>query len=674
MRKKTSAFVVLLIILIFTNYYVLIEYEINLIEYINKSRGLNDEELKWLDQHGEIIYGSDYSSPPLRYKNDIDGQYRGLVVDYIRALSLELGKEVQFKPNVYWYKNLEGLEKDETDFVDMIDSEERSKKFYFSDSIYNLRETLVFKKGEYEIRGYEDLKEKKVAIPKADYVYEYLKSKKVNAEYVFTEDMEQAINKLISGEVDVVAGDEPVIAYFLENMNIKNTFQTLDEPLFEKTVRLAVNKSDTILLSILNKAIFNLKKKDIMVNIQQKWLGMSVEFNDNSSKKISLIILMFITFIVVILYFFSSWNLILKREVERRTEELYVSRNNLQTTFDGLTHLMIVIDRKHTVVYINKAFCEMVKIKRRNIMGERYVNFTDILSVDENKCIIQDTFNNARHYTNEFQYKGAVFEMSTYPLKDYESEFMNILIMIQDVTNIRLVEKQLLHEDKMAAVGQLAAGVAHEVRNPLGLIRNYCYILKKNIGKDKEKVDKAIKVIESSVEKSSDIINNLLNFSRISNYNYKETNIKEFILSILSLERKIFEKNNINYEILCNEKLNCYINLEALKHIFINLISNSVDAMSDGGNINIECKKQKSSLDIIFRDTGCGIRKEDLENIFNPFFTTKPSGKGIGLGMYITYNEIHKCGGKIRVESELGKGTIFYISLPTKEVKVDERV
>jgi polar amino acid transport system substrate-binding protein len=674
MKRKVLYALILSIILtiVFANRYIEIEYDISMIEYFSKFRGLTREEEEWLDNHGNIIYGSDYSSPPLRYKDEKNGQYRGLIVDYIMALSVELGTEIQFKPDATWAQSLDALYRRETDFMDIIISKERDKTYDFSDPIYNLRETLVFSKDEQGIRGYKELEGKKIAVPKKDHALEYLKEKKINTDYTYTEDMEEAMEKLRDGEVDVVAGDEPVIIHFLEKMNVKDKFQTLDKPMFEKPVGLAVSESEDILISILNKAIFNLKRKNTMIKIQQKWLGMSVTFDNNSSEKFSLMILIFLTIILMIVYIFSSWNTILKGEVEKRTRQLYVSRNNLQTTFDGLTHFMIVIDRNHKVVNINKAFCKIIKKRRRKIIGNVYTGFTDILTVDGNEYVIEDTFNQARHYEKEFKYKEKIFKLSTYPLKDYRSKFMNVLIMIEDITNMKIIEKQILHEDKMAAVGQLAAGVAHEIRNPLGLIRNYCYVLKRNINKDSVKKEKSISIIENSVQRASEIIDNLLNFSRVSNYKRENTNVKKSIINIINLHHKTFERNNISYKIMCDDSLVCCVNTEALKHVFINLILNSIDAMSDGGIIRIQCARNENSLLITFSDNGCGISKENLKNIFNPFFTTKPIGKGTGLGMYIVYNEIEKCGGEIRVESEVGKGTYFYITLPLNEVKTDE--
>lgn len=175
---------------------------------------------------------------------------------------------------------------------------------------------------------------------------------------------------------------------------------------------------------------------------------------------------------------------------------------------------------------------------------------------------------------------------------------------------------------------------------------------------------RAVEVIESSVQRSSNIIDNLLNFSRISANEYEKVNIKALINNIVALENNIIEKRKINIDVSCPDDISFFANEESMKHIFINLISNAIDAMPQGGIIKIACGKGDEGISIIFCDNGEGISQEDLGSIFNPFFTTKPVGKGTGLGLYIVYNEIQKHGGKIRVSSESGKGTCFKVDLP----------
>lgn len=666
MNKKKFLILIpiVLFLIIFANKLIVNQYNINIIQYFYKSQPLTDDEKQWLNQHGPIIYGADKNSPPLRYVDTETGQYKGVSVDLTQALSIELGVEIKFKPQVF-SDALVSLDKAQIDIFDIFPSSERGKSYLFSDPIYNIRGVILVPSGNTNIKSFADLKGKKIALVNGDFAVEYLNSTLSDVNFVKTDDMEHAIKLLMNGQADCVVGDEPVISYFTDILKIKDKTNILDTPLYEKGVVLAIPKSEPELLSIINKGVLSLKEKNTAEKIQQKWFGISTPITrDTLSEKVFTYVWIGTALFLIVFYFLYYWNEKLKQEVKRQTEELFVSKNDLETIFDGVTYFMVVVDTNFNILNANRAFCSYTNINKDNVTKMNCSDFPDILFNQPTKELILETFNNNIEKSGEITIDFNVFEIGTFPLFDKNKNTVKVLLAIKDVTQFKINEKRLLQSDKMAAVGQLAAGIAHEIRNPLGLIRSYSYILKKRLIKDDKKSLMAIDIIDEAVDRSSNIINNLLNFSRMSGDVKELINLREFIQGILNLEDKAFTSSDIHSVLVCPEDLTYSLNQESLKHILINLISNSIDAMNNGGILKIECATDDFNLLLTVSDTGAGIQEKHIDNIFHPFFTTKPLGKGTGLGLYIIYNEVQKFGGKITVKSKLSEGTTFKIILP----------
>ncbi len=242
---------------------------------------------------------------------------------------------------------------------------------------------------------------------------------------------------------------------------------------------------------------------------------------------------------------------------------------------------------------------------------------------------------------------------------------------------VRDYEKQLIHSEKMASLGLLAAGVAHEINNPIGIIINRIEALKmENTNGDiPEKVVKDLDTMMHHAMRVSKITGNLLSFSRESSYEFNPQDINKIIERVLMfLEGSISKKGIMLEKSLYNELPLVFGSAAGLEQVFLNIIHNAMDATNSGGRISIEtaCKsgaagKENGFVNIIISDTGNGISGEYIGKVFDPFFTTKEIGKGTGLGLSISYGIIKEHGGDIKVVSEISKGTAFTIMLPVME-------
>ena len=661
MNKRIFYSALIILMVAISMYFSIIGYADVITDLKNhKNPILTLEEQRWLKEQGSLIYAADNNAPPLRFVDAADNQYKGVVVDYINLLSLELGVNIELHP-LLWQDALKSLEEGKSDICDMFRSKERSKHFLFTNPIYNLRAVLVVNSNH---RGTSSLESMVLATQKGDYVNEYLINTYPGIKIIQVDNVCSALDLLLDGKVDAVAGDEPVVLYQIKNKNAESTLHIKETPLYEEEVVFAVPKSKPQLVTIINKGIAALNDTNQLERIQQKWFGISapiVQLPDYSTRiKYILVIAGFLMMIVVGMV---TWNYFLKQEVERRTKELLDSKHDLQITFDGMTEYIAVTDLDLKIVNINKSFLDCLGYSQSQVLNRHCREIFQHFNSVNIENMIADTIASGENLEEEITNMGNYYVVRTYPLKDTRGSMKNILIVIQNITKEKISEKQILQANKMAAIGQLAAGMGHEIRNPLGIIRNHSYILRALY--EEEKIVRSLDYIDASVERASRIIDNLLEFSRLTGDDKRWIYLKDFITKILELEHKTLMKLNIEYSVACSENIRLYSNIESLKHILINLISNAVDAIGENGSIRITVSSNEERISLSVEDTGKGIPEDELEKIFNPFYSTKDPGKGTGLGLYIVYNEVEKLNGHISVTSIPHEKTVFEISLPT---------
>lgn len=274
-----------------------------------------------------------------------------------------------------------------------------------------------------------------------------------------------------------------------------------------------------------------------------------------------------------------------------------------------------------------------------------------------------------RRLDEVFQNKEGVpfyIQINGNPIKNTNGDMKYFLATWVDVTALKKLENQLHQLDKMSSLGIMAAGLAHELRNPLSIIM-YNSQLIVDFPDDNKLHSYCATRIYNANKRASIIIDNLLSFAKPQGVWMTEVDINELINNTMdSLDTVVNSNNKIT--ILTNLEADVpkiYGNPDLLKQAFTNLIINAYDAMSEGGTLSIITQKNGlRNIDLIFRDTGIGIPTENISKIFNPFFTTKQPGTGVGLGLAICYSIIQQHRGSISVTSEISKGTTFTIRIP----------
>jgi len=347
----------------------------------------------------------------------------------------------------------------------------------------------------------------------------------------------------------------------------------------------------------------------------------------------------------------------LENKVSERTTELVSEKEKLNTIVSAIGGGIVLIDKHGQIQWANQMIKDMAGM---DITGK---SCEDVCP----DCSISETYSQHNIETmilsNLFGQKDKYFQVTTAPVKGEDGEIHGYIRLIQDVTEMKKMEEQIIHSEKLASIGRLAAGIAHEIGNPLTSIFSFVQILREMEQDDFKK--ESLETIYFHINRISEILKQLSGFSRMPAGELKKCQINEIIETSINLIQYDKKAKNISIvkellpslpEVVCDGNM--------LSQVFVNLTLNAIDAMPESGTLSVKSMLEGGNVVIRFEDTGMGIPKEDLTRIFDPFYTTKE--KGTGLGLAVSYDIIKKMNGILNVESEIDKGSVFTITIPTK--------
>ena len=347
----------------------------------------------------------------------------------------------------------------------------------------------------------------------------------------------------------------------------------------------------------------------------------------------------------------------LEERVTERTAELAGEKEKLNTVVNAIGGGIMLIDSHGKIQWANQKSKEIIGREVTGLLCEDLWADCSILS----DMKVGDI--NTSIMSNLFGQKDRYFQVTNAPVKGINGEIHGNIRLIQDVTEMKKMEEQIINSEKLASIGRLAAGIAHEIGNPLTSVFSFIQILRE-MEDDKFKKE-SLDTIYFHINRISEILKQLSGFSRMPAGEASECRINDIIETSLNLIQYDKKAKNVSIvkelspslpEVVCSGN--------QLSQVFVNLILNAIDAMPDGGSLTIKSMTRGSDIVIRFEDTGVGIPKEDLTRIFDPFYTTKE--KGTGLGLAVSYDIIKKMNGALSIESELGKGSVFTITMPYK--------
>jgi two-component system NtrC family sensor kinase len=351
-------------------------------------------------------------------------------------------------------------------------------------------------------------------------------------------------------------------------------------------------------------------------------------------------------------------------------KKLRVAKDQLQAVFDTAGVCISIIDPELRVINCNEKQRELLASENKGDLRGRYCyevycgNDSPALA-----CPAIETIETGRPvFIREIKKKGRYFQIVTSPLKDADGGLTAIIEVSVDVTEKKKAEEGRRQAEKLAAVGLLGAGLAHEINNPLGNILGYSKMLLME-GDLTERQRERLEIIAEQARKGSEIIRGLLDFSRQSRPAFEPVNLTELVARTVNANSMLFQARGVRVDVKSGDLPATKADPVQIGQVIDNLIRNAVYAMEGTSDplLIIETGLKGKDIEISVTDNGSGIPDSVVQKIFDPFFTTKPVGTGVGLGLSICTGIIHAHDGSIGVESEPGRGTRIFFSVPVRE-------
>jgi PAS domain S-box-containing protein len=352
-------------------------------------------------------------------------------------------------------------------------------------------------------------------------------------------------------------------------------------------------------------------------------------------------------------------------EAARLFHKVSLAEAELENIFRSISDMVFITGKDYTLKNVNQAVLDRLGIPRESVVGHKCYKVFHGMDEPWHKCPHHKTVETMKAYVEELEdvHLGGTFITSTAPMFDTDGGFQGTVHVVRDISEIRDLTVKLQSAERMAALGEVAAKVAHEIRNPLVSVGGFAKRLE-------EKLDGSLKeyalIILEEVKRLESILKDILGFVKEVRMSRMPVDLNDIVTGVLGLMSTEFQsKGNSVVKDLSGTSVMMVVDPDRLKEAILNIVSNA-NQSTDGGNIGIKTYTDNGKGVVEVSDDGYGIRKEDLERIFDPFFTTKPTGTGLGLA--ISKRIVEENNGTIRVESiGPGQGTKFTIYIPLQE-------
>ncbi|MGO8761406.1 MAG: ATP-binding protein [Desulfobaccales bacterium] len=378
-----------------------------------------------------------------------------------------------------------------------------------------------------------------------------------------------------------------------------------------------------------------------------------------------------------VIYYESRWSVELQSEVDRTTADLRLSQKQYRSVVENARDLIFLVNEEGAFLSANNAMARAFGIPAAGIARKKVADLLSREDADAMLSWVRDAVHSRKSSEIEaaMRIKDRPYWFSTHFVPIFGEDGRSVeqvLVMARDITDRQQMENQMAQTEKLASMGTLAAGVAHEINNPVGVMLGFTELLLDKLPPD-SKEHEMLKTIERQGLNAKRIVENLMTFARQPAKQEDFTDTNEDIANVLALVRNNLLTKKVDLDLRLAKGLpRVRGDAGELQQVFLNLINNAAAAMPNGGKLTVITKTNPYNhmVEAVFADTGTGIPKKNADRIFVPFFTTKKVGEGTGLGLAVSYAIINKYGGSIRFESRAAEdggegatGTTFFVDL-----------
>ncbi|HWP48521.1 MAG TPA: ATP-binding protein [Candidatus Limnocylindrales bacterium] len=362
---------------------------------------------------------------------------------------------------------------------------------------------------------------------------------------------------------------------------------------------------------------------------------------------------------------------ITQKENRAPKNETIACEIKLQTLFEGITDGLLMVGQDHTIEAVNQGFLSLMGKSANDFIHQDCHQPFQGAEPSQEPCPVCITFESGKPVHLErvgIAEKGRRIEMeiSTFPLKNPDGKVVQAIVYVKDITEKRTLYRQVAEAERLTAVEQICATVAHELMNPLTSVLLNIELLEETLTAPEvqtQEARKSLEVIRSELERLASIVTEYHEFTRLPKTKLKRGNINTILMKLLEfLALELYEKRISVRKVFEADLPEVLIDVNQLRQVFLNLFRNAMEAMPQGGRLVVTTRTRDGKVEIEIVDTGVGIDKANLERIFEPFFTTKAKGSGLGLPLVRQILKEHR--GEIECISEKGAGTTFIVWLP----------